>query len=164
MTHSYLGHDSFIFGTWLIHMWDITYSYVGHDSFVSRPWLIRMWDNVHTSAPSVFDSFTFKTWPIHIWDMTHSHLRHDPFTFGTWPIHIVGHYLAIHGTWLIRMWDMTHSYVRQCRQLWESSWLLFWFPDAYLSIWPLTKILFRTIPKTAIFIDSMCSTKLFHRF
>ena len=29
-----LIHDSFICGTWLVHMWDMTRSYVGHDSFI----------------------------------------------------------------------------------------------------------------------------------
>jgi len=29
----YVWHDSFICGTWLIHMWDMTHSYEGHDSF-----------------------------------------------------------------------------------------------------------------------------------
>jgi len=34
--------------------------------------------------------------------------------------------------------------------------ILSWFPDAYLSIWPLTQILLRTLPKTAIFDDFKC--------
>jgi len=35
--------------------------------------------------------------------------------------------------------------------------LLSSFPDAYLSIWPLTEIIFRTLRKTAIFVDFKCS-------
>ena len=33
LAHSHLGHDSFIFGTCLIHIRDVTYSYLGHASF-----------------------------------------------------------------------------------------------------------------------------------
>jgi len=38
----------------------------------------------------------------------------------------------------------------------RGSWLFFWFPDAYLSIWPLPRILFRTLRKITIFVDLMC--------
>jgi len=37
-THSYVGHDSFVCGTWLIHMWDMN-PYMGHDSFICGTWL-----------------------------------------------------------------------------------------------------------------------------
>ena len=55
MTHLYMGHDSFISGTWPIHVRDVTDSYVWHDSFACATWLI------------------------HMWDMTHSHVGHDSF-------------------------------------------------------------------------------------
>ena len=32
---SYVRYDSFICGTWLIHIWDMTHPYVGHASFMS---------------------------------------------------------------------------------------------------------------------------------
>jgi len=41
-THLYMGHDSFIHGSWLIHMpwlihiWAMTHSYMGHDSFICQ--------------------------------------------------------------------------------------------------------------------------------
>jgi len=41
MPHSYMGYDSFIYGTWLIHMWDMTHSYMGHDSLIRGTWLIH---------------------------------------------------------------------------------------------------------------------------
>ena len=48
MTHSYVGHDSFICVTWLIHMCDMTHSYVWHSSFICVTWLIHMWDMTHS--------------------------------------------------------------------------------------------------------------------
>jgi len=67
MTHSYVGHASFIYGTRPIHIWDMTqthcleqsvssYSYVGHDLFICGTCLV------------------------HIWDMTHSYMGHDSDT------------------------------------------------------------------------------------
>jgi len=44
---AYMSHDSFIFGTWLIHMWDLTHSYVGHNWFICETWLIHMCDMTH---------------------------------------------------------------------------------------------------------------------
>ena len=35
MNHSYVGHDSFMRGIWIMHMWDMTHLYVGHESFLS---------------------------------------------------------------------------------------------------------------------------------
>ena len=48
-------HDLFTYGTWLIHIWDMTRTYMGHDSFI------------------------YGTWLAHIWDMTRSYMRHDVF-------------------------------------------------------------------------------------
>ena len=39
----------------------------------------------------------------------------------------------------------------------RDSRMLCWFPDAYWSIWPLTKFLLRTLWKTAIFVDLKCA-------
>jgi len=72
MNHSYVGHDSFICGTWLIHMLDMTHSYVGHDSFICGTWLIHMWDMTHSYVGH--DSFICGTWLIHMCDMTHSYV------------------------------------------------------------------------------------------
>ena len=41
-THSYVGHDLFICGAWLIYMCDMTHSYVWHDSFICVTWLIHV--------------------------------------------------------------------------------------------------------------------------
>jgi len=70
-TFTRVWHDSFICGTWLIHMWDMTLIYmcsvtlylcgtrmisvlcdmthsnVGHDSFICVTWRTRMWDMTH---------------------------------------------------------------------------------------------------------------------
>ena len=37
-----MWHDSFTSGTWLIHKWDMTHSYVGHDSFICRTILQKL--------------------------------------------------------------------------------------------------------------------------
>jgi len=39
-----------VWGTWLIHMWDMVHSHVGHDSFTCGPWLIHTWDMTHLKA------------------------------------------------------------------------------------------------------------------
>ena len=90
MTRSYVGHDSFISGTWLIHMWDMTLSDMPqivcapNASAITPEWCVG------------HDSFIRVTWLIHVCDMTHSYVRHDSF---------------IRVTWLIHTCDMNHSYV-----------------------------------------------------
>jgi len=64
-----------IYVTWLIHIWDMTHSYVGHDSFICGTWLIHMWDMTHSYVGH--DSFICETWLIHMCDMTHPHVWHD---------------------------------------------------------------------------------------
>jgi len=100
MTHSYVGHDSFICGTWLIRMWDMTHSYVGHDSW-HAPW--------SEQAPQMHELLS---------DMTHTCLWHYSFICVTWLLHMcdmtlsyMGHDSLICGTGFIQMWDTTHSYV-----------------------------------------------------
>jgi len=117
MTHSYVRHDSFICGTWLIHLWDMTRSSTWHDSIVCVTWLIHMWDRTHSYV--WHDSFIYGTWLIHMCDMTHSYVGHDAFVCVTWLIHMcdmthsyVCHDSFVHMTWLNRMYDMTHSYLR----------------------------------------------------
>jgi len=34
VSHLCVRHNSFICETWLIHMWDMTHSYIGHDAFI----------------------------------------------------------------------------------------------------------------------------------
>jgi len=136
---------SFTCKTWLIYMWDMTHSYVGHDSFLiltiySTPlrclcqfpavWKAR--DMTHWYLWNL--SFACKTWLIHVRDMTHSYVGHDSnliFTIYatfcaacarferrvTWLTDICGishshvrHDSFMYGTWLIHTWDMTHSY------------------------------------------------------
>jgi len=42
MPHSCVGHDSIIFGIWLIHTWDVTQLYLGY-AFINRgTWCIHM--------------------------------------------------------------------------------------------------------------------------
>ena len=51
MTDSYMGHETFIYGTWLIHIWDMTHTSVWHDSLpmieygpaiICGTWLIHL--------------------------------------------------------------------------------------------------------------------------
>jgi len=95
MTHSYVWHSAFIFGTWVIRMCDIAHSYVWHDVFICETWLIHMWDRTYSYLGH--DSFIRVIWLIHVRDTIHLHVWHDSFTCGTWLIH---------------MCDMTHSHER----------------------------------------------------
>jgi len=65
VTHSYTGHDSFIYGTWL----------TGHDSLVYGTWLTEIPDMTHWNTGH--DSFIYGTWLLHIRDMTHCNTGHD---------------------------------------------------------------------------------------
>jgi len=49
MNHLYAGQHSWS-GTWLTHTWDINHSYVGNDSFICGTWLIHMQYNTHERA------------------------------------------------------------------------------------------------------------------
>jgi len=69
MTHSYVGHDSFICVPWLIHMCDMTHSDVWHDSFICATWLLHMCDMTHSST--WHDSIVCMTWLIHTCDILH---------------------------------------------------------------------------------------------
>jgi len=67
MTHLYMGHDSSVHGTWLIHIrW--------HDASVCVKALTRI---------SVQDASMGWTWLFHVWDMTHPCVRHDSSMSGT---------------------------------------------------------------------------------
>ena len=125
----HVGHDWFLYGTWLIRMWDMTRSYVGHDSFVCGTWLIYVWEMTlsyvwYTCAIRGLhrEPFIYGTRLILNWDMTHWHIRNDLCVCVTyvcdprvalWPIHIqdmtysyVRHDSPTNGKWLIRMRDM----------------------------------------------------------
>jgi len=52
-SHSCFGHDSFVFGTKLLRIWDMTHSYVGHDAFSKTI--------VKSHSYSGHDSFIFGT-------------------------------------------------------------------------------------------------------
>jgi len=77
----YVWHDSFICGTWLIHMRAMTHSYVWHDS----------------------DSDTCNMTHSYKCNMTHSYAGHDSFICGPWLIHIWDMTQLIPATWLIHI-------------------------------------------------------------
>jgi len=91
---------SFIGGTWLMHMQDMTHSCAGHDSRIYLTCMYRYAGHTTTRFCRL----------IHRWDMTHSYAGHDSFICGTWLIHMrdmthsyAGHDLFICVTWLIHM-------------------------------------------------------------
>jgi len=116
----YVGHDSFMCGTWLIHMWDRTNSY---DSFTFEDLEMRRLyvakRPVRTLDGDVplfvrYDSFICGTWLIHIWDMTHPYVGHASFMSVTWLIHHWGVWWRRTlrcSTWLIYVLGMGNSYV-----------------------------------------------------
>ena len=65
MTQSYVGHDSFICGTWPIHMCNMTHSYVGHDSFICVTWLIHTLDDSAKVALSLNMLLYISLWTLH---------------------------------------------------------------------------------------------------
>ena len=71
----------FICGTWLIHMWDMTHSHVGHDSFIHVEGLF-VCSVTHLYVGH--DPFKCVTWLIHRCDMTPSCVWHDSFTCAAW--------------------------------------------------------------------------------
>jgi len=142
---------SFIYVTWLIHVWRDSFMCVTcalHYSCILQcvAWLICMWQ----------DSFVFVTWLIQIWhdlflcDMNHSsYVWHDSFICVTWLIHMWHNSLICdmtysYVTWLIRMWydsftcAMTHPYEtwnihmrRDLSLLWSTPKKEIWHPQWY---------------------------------
>jgi len=84
----YEGRDSFIRGTWRIHMRIHmcigTHSYVWHDIWVKSPEWMR------------YDLFICGMWLNHAWDMTDSFVRHDSCICVTW---CLGHVAQTNATW-----------------------------------------------------------------
>jgi len=92
VTHSYVRHDSFTCGTWLILMWDMTHSHVRHDSFTYVLWPNYIHIHAHTQcergAAGKRDSFACVPWLIYRCAMTRSHVYHDSYTGAPWPVHM----------------------------------------------------------------------------
>jgi len=82
MTHTYVGHDSYICVTWLVRMLRMTPANVWHDSFVCCTWLMHMWDMIHTYV--WHDSLVCCAWLMHMCDMTLLYVAHDSYISGTW--------------------------------------------------------------------------------
>jgi len=90
MTHLYVWRDSFTCVTWLVRV-SMTHSHVGHDSFICHVTQLYQGHEsflCHVTHPTGHDSFVCATCLIHTWDMTHSHVWHDSFTCVTWLIHM----------------------------------------------------------------------------
>ena len=73
MTHSYVGHDSFICETWLIHLWHVTQSYVGHaDEYVRH--VLFMCGTSRSHVWNMLNLYVgYK--PSYIWMRHDSHMR-----------------------------------------------------------------------------------------
>jgi len=92
-----VGHDSFIYGTWLIDMSDMTHWYVGHEYHML--WERTVVYGCHDSFVCGHDSFIGVPWLIHMCVMMHAYDCHD---------------LSKCVPWLIWMCAMTHSDVYMC--------------------------------------------------
>ena len=125
LTHLCVSHDSFICGTWIIHMcdkhlfmcvtWlihmcDMTYSY--HDDAGADEMGVSIRSRMRSHSRRGIDFLTAACW--NVCDMTHSHVWHDAFTCVTWRFHMcdmthsyVRHDWIIRVTWLLHMHDMT---------------------------------------------------------
>ena len=97
MTHDSVGHDSltwalpsallpaavngtcvgfgFVYGMWLIHMWDMTHSYVRYDWCICVTWLLHV-------SPAFNVESCCAEWHIYLY------VDHDSSTRGTWTIHM----------------------------------------------------------------------------
>jgi len=92
---------------------------MGRDSFICGTWLIQMSDMTHLSVSSDFEITTRPTillyvcvmWLIYMWDMTCSYAWHDSFIRVPWTQdRLAPHKQILCVTWLIHMWDTTHSH------------------------------------------------------
>ena len=86
--YSHVGHDSFICGTWLIHMWDMTHSYMRHDSFICGTWPIHMLDMTHSYVMWWCCSLIFCSFIQAHLILLPTYMWHDTFICGTWLIHM----------------------------------------------------------------------------
>jgi len=102
-SHGTQWHDSFMCGTWLIHVCDMTQLWVANDL------LLR--DTSSTGGGG--------TWPIHMWDLTHSCVQHESFVCDTrlaFMCDIIDEMRVWHNsitcvTRFIRACDMAYSHV-----------------------------------------------------
>jgi len=107
-------------GTWLIHVWDMTHSHVGHDSFMCGTWIIHVWYMSHLCVvrgghDSLLDrinlrvrcdSFTWETWA------TYTHVHIHMYTCNLY-IHMYVHVSVFAcAIWLIHVRDMSHLHTR----------------------------------------------------
>ena len=115
ITHSYVGHDSFICVPWIIHMCDT--GNIDHNSFVCGTWLLYMCHMCDTGMCHMCDTGT--GWRRLIGCLKlQVHSAKEPLIIGLFcgkrPMKIK-HPMILHNPVTliitIHMWDMTHSYV-----------------------------------------------------
>jgi len=130
MSHIWMSHVTHMNGSCLTYEWAMPHvwmspSCVGHESFVCGTWVIRMWDMTHPMSNTTFEIWIWfdvthilLTWLVRVWDMTHSNMRHDSSMTRLLRCEWVMSYLfsvgpdsSMCGTWLVCMWDMTHLYM-----------------------------------------------------
>jgi hypothetical protein len=140
VTHSCMWHASFIYVTWLIHMWhasficDMTHSHSFTCALMEPTSFICDWficDVTHSYVKWLIHvcdmSHSYVTWPIdthsHVpsWDHYFIHMWHDSYV--TWLIHM-RHDSFMYVTCLIHMWHDSFMYVTCLIQMWHDSFTL----------------------------------------
>jgi len=148
---AYSLHDSFVFGTWLIHVCHTTQSCVWYDSFKCVTKLMSLARTGRAMYSYAWhDSFMCVTRLFHVRDMTHSYVWPDScmcvidsFMCVMWFFHIYVYSYIWHAsfrcvTWLMHVCDMTHSHVGHDSFIcWSVTWLIY---VCYLHdscVWPV---------------------------
>ena len=106
MTHSHVGHDSFICGTWLIYTWDMTHSHVGHDSFICG---IYAWYRAAQTREAVHGDGS-----LFIADGEKTFKNRGRWHAAVWELEIVMPNACV--AWLVSMCDVTHGFVQRARE------------------------------------------------
>jgi len=123
-----MSHDSYVYETCSLHIWDMTRISMRHDSS-SRwhaIWSLHTWHIAHT--------YIWHVTHTSIWDVTHISIRHNSssrwyaswhsFIFETLIIYI---YMRrdsyIYEPWPIRIWDMFLTHMRHDSYIYET-WLI----------------------------------------
>jgi len=104
---------SFICATWCNHKCDVMQSYVRHDSVMFASWLIRVWDITHSHVRGHTCECATSHTPTRMCDMTHSSVRYFSsicVAFHMSTAHTyVWYFPYIYAAFLIHLHDISHE-------------------------------------------------------